>query len=504
MTVRAVIVDDTPDLRLLLRLTLERDGDISVVGEAEDGRQGIEVTARLQPDLVMLDIAMPVMDGLEALPRIKAGCPDARVVVLSGFEAGAMQDRALRAGADAYVQKGASPKEILALVRTLLGRDPEPTATVPSARSPREPVREDPSPPVEAPVASRAAELTATGLVVIGPDDAVRYANPAARGLLGWDASTTPAGSLTELSPPLSALVGRARSGDLVAGVEDLMLGGPVPIDVTVRADGSELVVGLAPSRTDEEVARLRRAIRTTAHEIRNPVTLLSGIAGVVADAGSSLSDHQQAHLLAAVGRQAAVLERVTDDLLAAAQAGRGTLRVDVRRLELAPLLREIVEDVAGAQPVQVSAPAGVSVLADRTRVNQMVANLLTNAFKYADGPYRVQVTQVPAPRRPLVRIAVLDAGPGVDEDFRPHLFDEFARAESTREQGTGLGLYVVRALAEAQGGRADYDPRPEGGSEFSVHLPAAEASEGPSPAAPPANGALPTHPVQTGRPLSL
>ena len=252
------------------------------------------------------------------------------------------------------------------------------------------------------------------------------------------------------------------------------MIGGDGPWDVSVRADGSDLVVSLTPSRTDEEVNRLRQAIRTTAHEIRNPVSLLNGVASVVAEAGNSLTDQQQAHLLAAVGRQAAVLERVTDDLLTAAQAGRGTLRVDVRKITLAPLLREVVQDVAGAQPVAVSVPDDVTVLADGTRVNQMVANLLTNAFKYADGPYVVEVSQVPSPRRPLVRIAVLDAGPGVEEGFRPRLFDEFTRAESTREQGTGLGLYVVRSLAEAHGGRADYEPRDGGGSVFSVHLPAA------------------------------
>ena len=121
------------------------------------------------------------------------------------------------------------------------------------------------------------------------------------------------------------------------------------------------------PSRTDAEVDRLRQAIRTTAHEIRNPVSLLNGIAGVVAEAGNTLTDQQKAHLLAAVGRQAAVLERVTDDLLTAAQAGRGTLRVDVRAIALAPLLREVVQDVAGAQPVHVSVPEDVTVLADRT-----------------------------------------------------------------------------------------------------------------------------------------
>ena len=131
-TVRAVIVDDTADLRLLLRLILERDGDISVVGEAEDGLQGVEVAGRLQPHLVMLDLAMPVMDGLEALPRIKAASPAATVVVLSGFEAGAMQTRSMGAGADAYLQKGTSPEEIRALVRTLLGRAHDAARTPPS------------------------------------------------------------------------------------------------------------------------------------------------------------------------------------------------------------------------------------------------------------------------------------------------------------------------------------------------------------------------------------
>ena len=486
--VRAVIVDDTPDLRLLLRLILERDGDIAIVGEAEDGLRGVEATRRLQPQLVMLDLAMPVMDGLEALPRIKAACPTATVVVLSGFEAGAMQERSMRAGADAYLQKGTSPQEILAVVRALLGRDGEPTDVVPTARPPETVLPTAPAAPGAPTTAGRAADASALGLLVVGGasdapdgDGVLAYANDAARALLGLgpDAASGPArdpvgASLAELSPPLAALVRRSLRGDLARDFHDRMISGAELWDVTVRTDGPDLVVSLAPSRTDEEVDRLRQAIRTTAHEIRNPVRLLSGVAGVVAEAGAGLTEQQKAHLLDAVGRQAAVLERVTDDLLTAAQAGRGTLRVDVGTLRLAPLLREVVQDVAGAQPVVVSVPDDVTVLADRTRVRQMVANLLTNAFKYADGPYDVEVSQVPSPRRPLVRIAVLDEGPGVEVDFRPRLFDEFTRAESTREQGTGLGLYVVRSLAEAQGGRADYEPRDGGGSVFSIHLPAA------------------------------
>ena len=68
-----VVIDDTPDLRLLLRMVLELTDRYSVVGEAGDGAEGIEMVRQWQPDLVLLDLAMPVMDGLEALPGNSAG-----------------------------------------------------------------------------------------------------------------------------------------------------------------------------------------------------------------------------------------------------------------------------------------------------------------------------------------------------------------------------------------------------------------------------------------------
>ena len=72
---RVVLVDDTRDLRELMRLAMVRGG-FDVVGEAADGREGIEVCAQQQPDVVLLDLAMPVMDGIEALPGIREHCPE--------------------------------------------------------------------------------------------------------------------------------------------------------------------------------------------------------------------------------------------------------------------------------------------------------------------------------------------------------------------------------------------------------------------------------------------
>ena len=110
-----LIVDDVADLRMLVRLSLELDGDFEVVAEAGDGYEAIAEAERHQPDLVVLDLAMPNLDGLEALPRILQVAPDARVVVVSGFAGARLREPALTAGAVAYVEKG----DITAVVAAL-------------------------------------------------------------------------------------------------------------------------------------------------------------------------------------------------------------------------------------------------------------------------------------------------------------------------------------------------------------------------------------------------
>ena len=94
---RVVLVDDTADLRQLMRIALRRAG-WDVVGEAGDGVQGIEVARAQTPDLVVLDLSMPVMDGLEALPQIRASCPDSTIVVMSGNHFAASRSQAALSG----------------------------------------------------------------------------------------------------------------------------------------------------------------------------------------------------------------------------------------------------------------------------------------------------------------------------------------------------------------------------------------------------------------------
>lgn len=354
--IRVLVVDDTADLRFLLRLALGSEEDIDVVGEAGDGREAVEAARRHRPDVMLLDLAMPVMDGLEALPLVRAVSPGTQVVILSGFEATSMAASASAAGAAAYVQKGAAPDVIIGCVR----RVARPDAPVPVRRS---------------------------------------------------------------------------------------------------------MPVALVPDDDEREVTRLRAAIRSTAHELRNPVAALLGAAQTLTATSDRLSVQARADLLGAIDRQTRVLDRLTADLLAASQSELGVLEVEPERVTLLPVLAAVA---ATSSYVSVDCPPDLVVDADPVRLDQMIGNLLSNAQKYGAAPIWLTATA----QGDLVAVEVSDRGPGVPADFQPMLFQQYARARGTRRAGTGIGLYLVRSLAERHGGTAWFRPHPKGGSVFGFSVP--------------------------------
>lgn len=109
-----LVVDDSDDVRRLICAQLAGLGTCTLVGQAADGEEAIRLAAALQPDLVLLDLSMPRMDGLEALPRILQVAADVRVIVMSGFDANSVADQVLAAGAIRYLEKG--PRMNLAAV----------------------------------------------------------------------------------------------------------------------------------------------------------------------------------------------------------------------------------------------------------------------------------------------------------------------------------------------------------------------------------------------------
>ena len=119
---RVLVVDDSLDLRTLLALMLRRDGRFDVVGEAGDGRQAIELAGRLQPDLVVLDRQMPGLGGIEAIPGIRAACPNAEIVLYTAESDAETEHLALHAGAIGILHKQSAALSVGETLAELLAR----------------------------------------------------------------------------------------------------------------------------------------------------------------------------------------------------------------------------------------------------------------------------------------------------------------------------------------------------------------------------------------------
>jgi DNA-binding NarL/FixJ family response regulator len=119
VTVRVVLADDQEMVRAGLRMLVDFQPDLEVVGEAADGLEAVDVVARTRPDVVLMDVRMPRCDGIEAARRVLAADPGVAVVVLTTFDEDASLAEALKAGVSGFLLKTAPPEQLLHAVRTV-------------------------------------------------------------------------------------------------------------------------------------------------------------------------------------------------------------------------------------------------------------------------------------------------------------------------------------------------------------------------------------------------
>jgi DNA-binding NarL/FixJ family response regulator len=122
-TTSILLVDDQPMLRMGYRMILDAQPDLNVVGEAENGLEAIDLAARLQPNVVLMDVRMPDLDGVQATERIVASGSDSKIIVLTTFDLDEYAFGALRAGASGFLLKDAPPPDMLSAIRAVATGD---------------------------------------------------------------------------------------------------------------------------------------------------------------------------------------------------------------------------------------------------------------------------------------------------------------------------------------------------------------------------------------------
>ena len=129
--IRVLLVDDQSLLRMGFRMILEAEPDIEVIGEAADGQTGVSMASALHPDVVLMDVRMPGLDGIRATASITAAGPLTKVLILTTFDLDEYVFTGFKAGASGFLLKDAPPAELLTAIRTVAGGDAvlAPTAT---------------------------------------------------------------------------------------------------------------------------------------------------------------------------------------------------------------------------------------------------------------------------------------------------------------------------------------------------------------------------------------
>ena len=473
--IRVLLADDTASVRLVLRRTLEASKAFEVVGEAGDGAQAVELAEALQPDMVLLDLAMPVLGGMEAIPQIRSRAPGARVVVLSGYAPDRMGSQAVEVGATAFLEKQQRPRELVAsLLHTWKSTQPQP--------------------PLEPPAQERfrqAFEEAPLAMAFVGADDRVQWANATWCRLTGYGIDELAALTVAELTHPDDRDEAAAGRRTVAYGevpnhqaevrllrpdsrtVWALMTCSPVDgglvvqlVDVTER---KRLLLDLTRSN-----AELSSFAFLAAHELKSPLQAISGFAALLDRAFGPAMDPEAREFVGWIIGGAARMDALVEDLLtycAVDSDDAGSDDVDLAQV-FADCRDELEPEISRRAAVVSADPLPV-VTGDPMQLAQLLRNLLSNALKFVPEG-RVPEVRVSAERGAEVwTVTVADRGIGVDDESRERIFAMFERLHPReRFKGTGIGLSICKRIIERRGGRIWVEANPGGGSRFRFSLP--------------------------------
>jgi signal transduction histidine kinase len=367
--ISVLLADDTTDIRMLLRVSFEIDGRFEVVGEARDGREAVSLALAKLPDVVLLDLAMPVMDGLQAIQPIVSGSPGSKIVVLSGFDAAEMATEAIDRGAHAYLEKGVSGPQVIETVLDVLG----PLAPAAPVISP---------PPIAAAEPRRAEE---------------------------------PRGPEEEASEVLAALV----------------------------------------------------------HELLTPLTVIQGFSDTITQRIDVLSSDMIAEAATSISRNAEQMAHLITSFADARRMEVDELDLYLERVDLGDFVRQTVRDLAhltADRAVGLDLLPRMEVKIDRTKVRQVLHNLVTNAVRYTPAGSPIDIGMVRTASEAEVWIG--DHGPGIPSANAETVFSKFTSLAGSGK-GPGLGLYIARSIARAHGGDVTLTAQASGGARFTLRLPA-------------------------------
>ncbi|WDP92478.1 MAG: response regulator [Desulfobacter sp.] len=521
---KILTIDDDSFVRQSIRCYLEDEG--YVVFEAENGREGIEVFKRKRPDLVLLDMKMPQMGGLEVLETIRTLAPDMPLVVASGTGTMDTVVQALRMGAWDYVFKPIDDMAVLSHSVEKCLKESRLKKENKAYQQRLEVLLQERSLELEKSEQRYKAvfEYAGAAAIIIEPDDVISMVNSNFAEMVGMERETiegkkkwhefVSSRDIVVMENHLRAGKGvRPESGAVLHYEMELAAGqgtsryvyvslGMIPgtrrqvasmLDVTERKNAEKrwksLEKQLRKAQKMEAIGTLAGGI---AHDLNNILSPVLGYADMImgaADPASRQFEHSEKIKKAAL-RAADLVGRI---LTVNRSDEKGK-----RRIRLHPVAKEVVTLLRGSIPSTITIVDRIdrnchAVQADPTQIHQVLMNLCTNAYhamEESGGRLTVELRQVELSQKDMAAhpnlpggagnylvLEVKDTGCGMGEDVVDRIFDPYFTTKG-EGKGTGLGLATVYGIVQGCRGDILVSSRPGEGSCFSVYLPALERED--------------------------
>ncbi len=520
--VRVLVVDDSQPIREFIVQALAKQGGF-VTLEASDGIEGLEMALADPPDLIMLDLEMPRLDGFQVVDALRAQQTDIPIILITSHGSEAIAVEFFRKGVKDYLSKPFTAEEMYAaieraLTEARLRREKEELTrhlAVANQQLRRRIQEMDALYRVGKSVTSLLSReqllerILDAVFYIIGAEEATLMLVDEESGKLRRELHRQrvpgevqpPAGrSVEELATDAARKRGVTATGAMLSAplqVGDRVIGvlgvGNRVSNRPFSGHDRQLLLALADyaaiaienARLYDEVRQADRAksefVSFVAHELRTPMTSIRGYADMLIKEMCGPLTPQQAQFIRTVRNNVVRMQVLVSDLQDVSRIETGHLRLEMKPTDLAETLQDALQATQGqiedrAQHLAVNLPDDLPpVHADPARLAQILINLLSNAYKYTPegGHIRVRAWLQDG----YVHCAVTDTGIGISPEDQARLFTKFFRSENpaAREMpGTGLGLCIVKNLVELHGGEIEVESQLGQGTTFAFTIPVA------------------------------
>ena len=475
---KILVVDDEKRIRDSCHTVLTGEG--YTVACAESGSQGLEMIGREHFDIILLDLMMPQMSGLDVLPDIKADHPDTVVIVITGYSTVEHSIEAMKAGAFDFIPKPFSPKKLKVVVSKAI----EYTRALKDIAEEKSRMR-------------GLINRLSAGVVATDNRKNVVLANPAFRNMMNYQGKDF-------IGRPIESFIDNPKLLDMIA--QALILDTDAATELTEEillnndnAEKEEIVLNVRCAPIKDRVGSTLGTITVlhditvlkkmdqmksdfvslVSHEIRSPMNSVLMQLKVILDGLAGDITPKQQEMLTRASLKILSLVDMASDLLDLSKIESGLISLEKKHIQFNDLIHEQVifhMETARAKQIDIlfdPSPGLPPVHANQQNMEEVLSNLITNAIKYTPEGGKIHLASTFEDG--YLCISVMDTGLGIPPEDLDLVFTRFYRVKNEKTRyitGTGLGLAIVKSIVEAHHGTIHVKSTLGKGSVFSFYLP--------------------------------